>query len=379
MPSRNRAMRINKCITRLYRCVVFRLLSLGLCKHFIFGYMYRSLGRVLASLLSLHKTSIAPYIWAIKQPIYIAPLALITLSGCQEQGAMSPEPSTSLTPAIPSCPPEYKDRPKLPIEYMAEHNVAPSGVNFAESDAWRESGYFTYEQATQLKIEGYHLPTPEEMNGVLPIPHKNQHSSNANAYPKVFVGVPKFNAAPPILIRDDAEVLQVGRERIVCSSLYGVVGAYTGRRVSYALRFYDEGDRKYYSAFRYEILRINPRVRLDDALSEYRIQIRVRYLGKDSPIRPTAGDMELVCSEGWWAKNHQYDIVRYLPNCGFIFDPSSQEAYPSSLGIRGRYWLQESSDTSMRRYRYLEMSNSSTGMAAHELFPRMPIRLFTNK
>lgn len=365
-------MRIDKCITRLCRCVVFGLFGLGLCKHFLFGCIHRSVGRVLADLLSLHRASIVPCIWAIKQPTYIATLALITLWGCKDQGSMPLEPSPPL-PAIPS------DRPKLPIEYMAERNVAPSGVTFTEGDAWRESGYFTYEQATQLKIEGYHLPTPEEMNGVLPIPHKNQHSSNANAYPKIFVGVPKFNAAPPILIRDDAEILQVGSERVVCSSLYGIVGAYTGRRVSYALRFYDEGERKYYSAFRYEIQRINPKDRLDDALSEYQIQIRVRYLGKDSPIRPTAGDMELVCSEVWWAKNHQYDIVRYLPNCGFIFDPSSLEAPPNSLGIRGRYWLQESNDTSMRQYRYLEMSNNSTGMAAHELFPRMPIRLFANR
>lgn len=304
---------------------------------------------------------------------------LFCFSSCQKETGVELKPLHPAPNTVNSSTSTPTPRPKLPIEYMAEQNVAPSGVVFTEGGLWHESGYFTYQEAIGIKIAGYHLPTPEEMNGILPTPHAKGQQSNANGYPKVYVGNPKFNAAPPILIRDDAEHLQIGNERLVCTSLYGVVGAYTGRRVSYALRFFDEGERKYYSAFRYEVQRLSRKTRLDDALSAYRLQVRVRYLGKDSPLRPTVGDMELVCSEGFWAKGGEHDIVRYLPNCGFIFDPASPETRPAQLSTVGRYWLKESEDEGHKRYRYLEISNSSTGMDSHELFPRMPVRLFQNE
>lgn len=280
------------------------------------------------------------------------------------------------TPSNPTKP----QRPKLPIEYLTERNVAASGKAFVETDVWSECGYFSYQEAMKIDIPGYHLPTPQEMNGILPIPHREQHKTNPNGYPKVYVGVPKeFNAAPPMLIRDAQEEIQVGDERLTCTSIYGIVGAYTNRRISYALRFWDEGECKYYSAFRYEVQPINPGSRFDDQLTAYRLQIRVRYLGKDSPIRPTAGDMELICTEKFWAQNAEDDVIRYLTNCGFIFDPSSPKRYPSPLGKVGRYWLRQSQDESLSRYRYVEVTTNATGMDGHDLFSKLPVRLFSDK
>ncbi|MDO4691280.1 MAG: hypothetical protein Q4A64_00235 [Porphyromonadaceae bacterium] len=303
-------------------------------------------------------------------PSLIPLLCLIILLSACSKATNEPQGSTPLAPIV---------RPKLPIEYMAERNVDQSGHGFVESDRWQDCGYFTYEEASRIDIAGYHLPSPEEMNGILPIPHREQHMTNPNGYPKTYMGIPKdFNAAPPILISDDQELMEVAGERGLYSSLYGVVGAYTGRRAAYALRFWDERERKYYSAFRYEIQRTQAGTRLDESLTQYRLQIRVRYLGKHSSLRLTPQDMELVCSEDWWAKGGERDIVAYLPNCGFIFDPSSPERHPSVLGTIGRYWLKESESPELKRYRYLEISNKATGMDGHEVFPRLPVRLFRN-
>lgn len=294
----------------------------------------------------------------------------IGLFSCAKQGN-EPRPNKSQT---------APNRPKLPIEYMAERNVGASPTAFASTDVWHESGYFTQEELATLIVEGYHLPTPEEMNGVLPIPHHNQPSSNPNGYAKVYVGIPKeYNAVPPIPIRDNEEILQVGGERLVCQSLYGIVGALTNKRVSYALRFWDEGERKYFSAFRYEVQPLKRMLRIDENLAEYRLQIRVRYLGKDSPLSLTQHDLELVSNDAYWAKDNEHDIVRYLPNCGYIFDASQPERVPNKLEINGRYWLKESGIESLKRYRYVDITNRAVGMDGHHLFSRLPVRLFSDK
>lgn len=88
-----------------------------------------------------------------------------------------------------------KPRPKLPIEYMAHYNVNRQGTGFVNSHEWSAGGYFGYDEAAALQIAGYHLPTPEEMNGVVPAPRKENTLSWEK--PKIFVGVLEPKLAPP--------------------------------------------------------------------------------------------------------------------------------------------------------------------------------------
>lgn len=56
----------------------------------------------------------------------------------------------------------------LPIEYLAEYNVAPNGETFITSSQNNHSGIFTQREALKINIPGYYLPSTAEWNAIMP-------------------------------------------------------------------------------------------------------------------------------------------------------------------------------------------------------------------
>lgn len=280
---------------------------------------------------------------------------------------------------------QRSNRPKQPIEYMAEYNVNADGTGLTDSHEWRSFGYFSLKRAEALHIAGYHLPSGAEMCAAIPVPHPDPQKSNPHAYPKIFMGVfNDGNNERPTLILDEEEELEVAGERLTRSSCYGIMGAYGNSRVSYALRFWSpkQEERQYFAAYRYEIKPDKRERFIRDDLKEYSLEIRVRYLGPESKLELDRNSMVYICDPKFWFENSQDsrdDIIRSLPNGGMIFDPYDKREQPQALGIRGRYWLKYRQGQDQLRHRYIELSNKSADMDGHELHPRLPLRLFHDK
>lgn len=155
------------------------------------------------------------------------------------------------------------------------------------------------------------------------------------------------------------------------------MGAYgTYRKASYALRFWGE-DKRYFSAFRYEIQPVSGRTHINMG-GHYVLQVRVRYLGPDSPYTVSDEDIAKVCRESFWQEHGAEDIVRYLPNCGFVFTPRELGPSPKKLTEQGRYWLKHIPERTHAQFRYLELTDVMTYMNNLELETKLPVRLFSN-
>lgn len=273
------------------------------------------------------------------------------------------------------------ERPKQPIEYMAEYNVNDDATGFVNTHEWNAGGYFTISEAENIKIAGYHLPTVEEMNGVVPAPRKNKKKKSyveKGEYSKIFTGVLREAELPPLIILDNDEAMTVKGETVSCTSIYGITGAFgTSLKASYALRF-DNDNRKYFSAFRYSIIPPKGKEIIDlRNRNDYLLEIRVRYLGPNSKLHADDNSIRIVADEEFWRNNSGDDIIRYIPNCSMTLYPD--DIKPSKLEDSGRYWLKSSSDTFYGlKFRYLDIGKDRVGMGNFDMQSKHPVRLFSN-
>lgn len=199
------------------------------------------------------------------------------------------------------------ERPRLATEYFAPANVTQDGKRLATDDV-KESGYFTYEEAKDLRLElagkSYRLPTKTELHALLPYEEMLEYRQR------------QFRSYLE-------EVTLEGETKRYQETFYT-----PGRGVAYAIRFERPArqgasyatDNSRRTAFRYAYVQ---------KAGVYRLQITARYLGEHF-----AGDINYVASEGFWASYTWDDQTLELPALG-VRDP---EGRVSSYGALGEYW-----------------------------------------
>jgi hypothetical protein len=245
-------------------------------------------------------------------------------------------------------------RVKLPLEYMAEYNVAQDGFSFATShDNDKAGGYFNFANAiskfAHIKIDNkaYHLPTPEEWLAVA--------GDYALWTEQNRVRFDRNNFVPNV-----AERVKVN----------GVVADYTADykgtgdgRLAYAVKFKGNGD-TYKCAYRYEVVG-NPA----DGNKTSRIKVTARLLGTTNPA-----DINAVANENFWNSNNQGDVVKYLSFAGTL-----EEDGTIVYGKRGYIHSTVVLDGTAGRTSQMKVAYFYTGLGNGNRDAQINVRLFSDK
>lgn len=241
-------------------------------------------------------------------------------------------------------------RVKLPIEYMADYNVAADGMSFATShDNNVSNGLFNFSSAiakfTSIKIDGknYHLPSRSELMAV-----------TAHFTPNVLLWNQVINKA------DVTEEARVKGETATYTADYRT----TVNKIAYAVKFKGNGD-TYKCAYRYEYMGTSA-----PGSTDSRLKITVRYLGTTNPTVTIAN----VATEAFWTTNNADDIVKFIPASGSQETEEPSPTYGTSGYIR-------TSDATRENQSYV-MSFSASGSntfpnAGHST--KLGVRLFSDK
>lgn len=225
---------------------------------------------------------------------------------------------------------------KIPLDYLAEYNVAPGGKTFVDSHANNASGYFSWEDALNINISGYHLPSQDEMRAIL---------------------VPSESSA-----RYDINMTKAVDELIVVAGeAYSVRSEYTstGNGILYALRFAQGTKKDKLTAYRYE------RVALSAGALESGVKITARYLGNSF-----MGNLSTIANEAYWQNNASQDVRRFLPATGVKISGGAV----SDLGLKGLYFTSTETSTAAKVFAVASTAphvNNQWNKANH-----MAIRLF---
>ncbi len=204
------------------------------------------------------------------------------------------------------------DRPRMPLEYVAEYNLADDDT-FADSHANNASAYYSWDETTTkflsktIDYKPYRLPQISDYRGIFPIAGIGWNT----------------NYSTP---EQRSEWLTIGD-----IAYNNVASSYTSRGdgIIYGLKFINTPDLMV--AYRYQIMGQFAVGSLDSHL-----KISARYLGPDF-----SGDVSTIAQESFWESNNTEDIIRHFPLCGFYRD--SQLSYQ---GVLGYYW---SASTSYQR------------------------------
>ena len=208
------------------------------------------------------------------------------------------------------------NRPRLPIEYVAEYNVSVTVGTFTDSHANNKSGYFDWDAAKTACPAGYHLPSQDEWRGILP-----------NHLYGVYVNFQGIGKGVDNCVE---EIVVGGQEKRTFTADYSCPVGAVG--VAYALRFKDE-ENQYRSAWRYEYLD-NP-----SAGGGKTMKITVRYLGPASTL-----SLSNITNDAFWAETDVEYITRTFPACGYIFSYGGNTS-TLRVGEWGRYWSATDSDS----------------------------------
>ncbi len=190
------------------------------------------------------------------------------------------------------------NRPKVPIDYVAEYNSGlPAELN--------NTSKYENRNASQSHVpNGTHMPTIEEWVGVFP--------TN---------GVLAFEEDSEVL--DNYEVFKMAGEMYTVESDY-----LRNYQICYGLRFKDE-ENSLLCAYRYH--RVGRWIR---GSMESGVEVKVVYLGPSF-----TGSLQTIANEAWWKKNEAKAIRRYFPAPGF-----RRVDYPGQTDSQGelaRYWTTE--------------------------------------
>ena len=221
------------------------------------------------------------------------------------------------TYTLPISGSEEVTGPKLPLEYVAEFNIAPDGVSFVTSHANDVSGYFDWNTTIakfasdkNFMIDGkkYYLPSRSEWNGIVPDGYTN------------FSYIERYQNGENQLIADVDEVITIAGETKTYKADYLKLGEnaeqgkfYEGYGTSYAIRLKSD-DNTLLSAWRYEY-KTNP-LPLANSTAEWPderskpkiLVITARLLGPDF-----TGTVEDISKPEFWQSNNEKDVTRIFP------------------------------------------------------------------
>lgn len=230
---------------------------------------------------------------------------------------------------------------RLPLEYVAEYNIDPSGTGFVKTHATNESGYFTFEDAvakfSDITIAGkkYHLPSHEELMSIVP-----SFSMNLGS-----------NFAIPTIVKDASETVTIKGRTVSSKNDYR--GGISG--VAYAVRFKGTD---FVSAWKYEC------TRLDNHLV---MKVTARPLkGANASII-----IDDVAKPSFWTSSTEHDVVRYFPASGLI-KPGSESVLERD--VMGYFWASDSYDSTNSWGCFFNQMSSFVAMSKQEF--KLTIRLF---
>ena len=196
---------------------------------------------------------------------------------------------------------------QLPLEYVLENNVDPSGIGLVTTHATDVSGYFTFEDAvanfSNITIAGKecHLPSTAEWSAIIPALQNNDKLCA------------KFDKSDESFM-DVREQVVVKGDTIISNNDYrlGV------NKITYGLRF--KGTQML-SAWRYEYTKV------DDCQV---LKITARPVANDAGI-----SIEKVADPAFWESHTDADVIRCFPASGYKMSDDGNVIYG---GSDGSYW-----------------------------------------
>lgn len=210
---------------------------------------------------------------------------------------------------------EPTTRPKLPIEYFAEYDLAPNPDEdpkkyaFVTTHANDAPGMFQWgfgiENMRIITINGkaYRVPTANEMHAIV--------SQFGIYYMEVEEGE-GYGDGPITVLGETLD--------------YETDFKCTEQHTVYAIRFKGHGD-KWLSAYRYQY-KENP-----ESAGEKMLEVRVRYLGPESTT--TIDD---VAVPEYWETDGEDDVIRIFPATGWL---SSDDLERYNVGTQGSFFTKD--------------------------------------
>ena len=248
---------------------------------------------------------------------------------------------------------------KFAIEYVAEYNVNSEGTGFATTQSNSGAGLFSYVNAIDkfgvgkgftVNGVGYHLPSIEELRGLIP-----DYRSN---------GV-KFRMITSA--KDISEEIEIAGTKKTYIADY----VSTGDNTAYGLRFKGE-DASQRSAWRYEYVD-NPASQGTAEAPQKMLRITVRPLGNAQPDLT----IETIADSKWWASNNAEDIVRVFPAAGFFYYASDEKK--TNPGTHGYYWSSTPYNAGNSRSMDFFYDGAYTRYYWNSNSYRYSVRLFSNE
>lgn len=237
-----------------------------------------------------------------------------------------------------------KESIKIPLEYLAEYNVAAGGTSFSTTHKNNVQAHFTWDQAVALNIDGYYLPSRNHWWSIL---HKNVYDYSQS-------------------IND----LNVSEDGIMLPG-DGTTNTFTAdyksdpaKKTLYAVRFKDAADNSKVVVYRYRLVGTS----WDSSDLDSHLEIKSMYVGKSFiDSGKTVAD---IMSDSYWTNA---DVkTRILPAEGF------QQA-AIQLGARGYYWSSTQTETPPNASGYMISFTSMKVDAVSNYVKtyKYPVRLFS--
>lgn len=224
-------------------------------------------------------------------------------------------------------------RPRLPLEFFAEYNIADGDTAFVDNYACNTSKYYNWSDASSkfpryVRMDGadYYLPSRDEMEIVFP------ESSGRVLFTNTTINTGDVSD---------------GTFSRGWSSSQGNVSPYAWykkisntSKVVYAYRYRNTDSNRLLSAYRYEYM-YNPQ-----NYDQYMLKVTARWLGPNYATSYYSSDwsrlINEIATEDFWNANNDDDIVRVFPFCGYHSNTttynSDATANLSDRGTGAYYW-----------------------------------------
>ena len=229
-----------------------------------------------------------------------------------------------------------------PLYYVAEYNVNEAGTGFVtDLIACEVSGYFNWSNAvthfnTNKIISGYHLPSIEEWQGIVPL-YANQ------VYCVCFDSAPSNDNITENVVVQGQSITMTGDF------------SHPGNNVSYALRYKGTD---MVSAWKYEYISDGNNTHM--TITSRRVSSSVTI----DDITENNG--------AFWNSGNENDIVRYFPASGYY-----EGSLRKDLGTNGYFWSSTKKGTDFAFAMTFRSSDASSSSGGYWKTKRYTVRLFT--
>ena len=225
-----------------------------------------------------------------------------------------------------------------PLSYVAEYNVNQAGDGFVTNlTSCTGSGYFTWNNALNINISGYHLPSNQEWFGI----------------------VPQYVVKPYIYFNATTSYDNITENVIVQGDTITMTSDFRNSTIptSYALRYKGTD---MVSAWKYEYVKNS---------NDTHLKITSRIVAPSVTINDIAND-------AYWSTNTGNDVVRYFPASGYIKnDPTG--IGDVNVGTHGYFWSSTESSNTDAWCMIFSNKNAQSSSDHHKIYRRYSVRLFT--